>query len=49
LKLSYARANVLVGQLNELGILAPTSQRATYARRFHSPQVVAVLLQPSLG
>jgi Fic family protein len=45
LKLSYARANGLIGQLCDLGILAPTSQQATYARRFHAPQVVAVLLQ----
>ena len=46
LKLSYPRANSLIGQLSNLGILAPTSQHATYARRFHAPRVVAVLLQP---
>ena len=46
LGLSYARANGLIGQLSNLGILAPTSRHATYARRFHAPQVVAVLLRP---
>lgn len=43
LQVSYGRANALVGQLVELGILAevPTS---SLQRRFHAPRVLAVLV-----
>ncbi len=44
LGLSYARANKLVGQLVDLGILRSTSTD-TYNRRFTAPKVLRVLLE----
>lgn len=43
LEVSYGRANTLVSQLCELGILAELTTRSVQ-RRFHSPAVLAVLL-----
>ena len=42
LGLSYGRANDLVGQLVELGVLSSTAQ--AYRRRFLAPAVLDVLL-----
>ena len=42
LELSYGRANGLVGQLVDLGVLSSTGQ--TYRRRFFAPAVLDVLL-----
>jgi Fic family protein len=44
LKVSYARANKLVGQLVDLGILSPTRTHSYYNRRFTAPKVLDVLL-----
>jgi Fic family protein len=44
LNLSYGRANKLVGQLVELGILAAVDPNA-YNRRFYAPSVLTVLTQ----
>jgi Fic family protein len=44
LRLSYGRANRLVGQLVELGVLRPLSDPASLNRRFHSPDVLEVLV-----
>jgi Fic family protein len=44
LRLSYARANGLVGQLVELGVLAPLAASNTYRRRFYAPAVLRVLV-----
>lgn len=44
LKLSYGRANTLVGQLVQLGVLAPMRTASGGARRFYAPQVYNVLL-----
>jgi len=44
LKLSYGRANSLVGQLVQLGVLAPMRTASGNARRFYAPQVYGVLL-----
>lgn len=44
LHLSYARANGLVGQLVELGVLAPLAASNTYRRRFYAPAVLRVLV-----
>ena len=43
LEVSYGRANTLVSQLCDLGILAELTTRSA-ERRFHSPAVLAVLL-----
>ncbi|GAA2227725.1 Fic family protein [Herbiconiux moechotypicola] len=42
LAISYGRANALVAQLTELGVLAVVDAQA-YVRRFYSPQVLGVL------
>ena len=42
LSLSYGRANKLVGQLVELGVLSVVDPRS-YKRRFYAPRVLAVL------
>ena len=42
LNLSYGRANGLVGQLVDLGVLSATPK--TYRRRFFAPAVLEVLL-----
>src|SRR5690606_35158070 len=42
LELSYGRANGLVGQLVDLGVLSSTGE--TYRRRFFAPAVLDVLL-----
>jgi len=44
LQVSYGRANGMIGQLVELGLLAPVRKAATYDRRFHAPEVIRVLL-----
>lgn len=44
LKISYARANSMIGQLVDLGLLAPVRKAAIYDRRFHAPAVMQVLL-----
>lgn len=45
LKISYGRANSLVGQLVELGLIAPVpTATGGGARRFYAPQVYNVLL-----
>jgi Fic family protein len=44
LGLSYGRANKLVAQLTEIGVLKPYGPRNTYKRRFHAPDVLDVLL-----
>lgn len=44
LNISYARANGMITQLVELGLLAPVRKTATYDRRFHAPAVMQVLL-----
>ena len=44
LGVTYPRANELVGQLVDLGVLAPVVEGASYARRFHAPAATAVLL-----
>ena len=41
--ISYGRANNLVGQLTEIGVLSPLGDN-TYNRRFHAPAVMDVLL-----
>lgn len=46
LVVSYARANRMISQLVELELLAPVRRSATYARRFHAPAVLEVLLRP---
>lgn len=45
LEVSYARANRMISQLVELELLAPVRRSATYARRFHAPAVLEVLLR----
>lgn len=45
LAVSYARANRMITQLVELQLLAPVRRSATYARRFHAPAVLEVLLR----
>jgi Fic family protein len=47
LNLSYGRANKLVGQLVELGILQAVDPNA-YNRRFYSPRVLTVLTQDAM-
>ncbi len=42
LSLSYGRANKLVGQLVELGVLSVVDPRS-YKRRFYAPRVLDVL------
>lgn len=42
-EISYGRANKLVQQLQEIGVLAPVGS-TTYNRRFHAPAVLNVLL-----
>lgn len=44
LGLSYGRANNLVDQLVVLGVLAPLDESDSYRRRFHSPDVLRVLI-----
>lgn len=44
LGLSYARANKLVGQLVDLGVLKPTNADS-YNRRFTAPKVLRVILE----
>lgn len=44
LRLSYTRANKLVGQLVELGVLK-TLDSTAYKRRYFAPEVLAVLMQ----
>lgn len=44
LEVSYARANRLVDQLGELGLLRELNARGA-SRRFHSPQILRVLTQ----
>ena len=41
--ISYGRANKLVGQLTEIGVLSPLGDN-TYNRRFHAPAVMNILL-----
>ena len=45
LGISYGRANKLVSQLVELGVLAPRAAGTNYGRRFHAPRVLKVLLE----
>jgi Fic family protein len=46
LGISYGRANTLVNQLVQLGVLAPVEDRATSInRRFHAPDVFDVLVR----
>lgn len=45
LKVSYGRANGLVGQLVELGVLVPLTSAATVSRRFYAPEVFDVLVR----
>jgi Fic family protein len=47
LNLSYGRANKLVGQLVELGILRAVDPNA-YNRRFYAPRVLTVLTQDTM-
>lgn len=55
LKISYGRANTLVGQLVQLEVIAPLGTTSGGARRFYALQVFNVLLdddaarQPSLS
>lgn len=49
LKVSVGRANTLVAQLVELGVLQPLRPEATIHRRFYSPQVLRVLVGPRTG
>lgn len=44
LNISYGRANTLVAQLVQLGIISPLGTTAGGARRFYAPQVYNVLL-----
>lgn len=44
LGLSYGRANTLVGQLVELGVLRPLDPEGSYRRRFTSPEVLRALM-----
>jgi cell filamentation protein, protein adenylyltransferase len=44
LAISYGRANGLISQLVELGLLEPVYKGATYDRRFEAPKVMQVLL-----
>lgn len=46
LQVSYGRANTLVGQLSDLGILAEVSTSGPQ-RRFHAPRVLRVLIASS--
>lgn len=45
LNVSYGRANKLVAQLIEIGVLAPFGPSDAYRRRFHAPDVMSVLLR----
>ncbi len=49
LAISYARANGLIAQLVELGILEPVRKSTNYDRRFRAPRIHAVLLDPGPG
>lgn len=44
LHISYGRANGLIGQLVELGVLAPLDREGTYRRRFYAPEVLRTLI-----
>jgi Fic family protein len=44
LKIAYGRANSLVGQLVQLGVIAPLRTSSSGTRRFFAPQVYEVLL-----
>ena len=44
LNISYGRANKLISQLVDIGILAPFGSSHAYKRRFNAPEVMRVLL-----
>ncbi|RPF26276.1 Fic family protein [Georgenia muralis] len=44
LHISYGRANGLIGQLVQLGVLAPLDPEGTYRRRFYAPEVLRTLI-----
>lgn len=44
LHISYGRANGLVGQLADLGVLAELATRGSTTRRFYAPEVMEVLV-----
>ena len=46
LPIAYARANTLVRQLVELGILAPLPDLSASTRRFYAPDAYDVLVRP---
>ena len=49
LQLSYGRANSLVGQLVELGVIAPLGTQSGGTRRFYAPEVYNVLVGEETG
>lgn len=49
LGVSYGRANGLVNQLVQLGILAPLDQKSSSSRRFYAPAVYDVLMTEEVG